>query len=396
MSSSKKIIFEYFFVSLIILLFGTIYLFFQPQIIAGNGYGWDGIHYAEMFKNITNNNNSIIGFPFCNRIGTPLIASFLQINDISLSFKIVNTFFSFIFSVTIYVISRYVGFNIYYSLIALFLTFGLFFSPLRFTPYYPVYSDPAFLALLSIAFLFLIKNKYGLSFFMLFLAYPFREATIYVLPVFLIFAIYLEGINKKTLIKFSISLIGVLLTKIIIINYMDCNGSQLKTALVWLYKGLSNPERFISVIAAISMTAAPLVYINNISNLTKIEKISMIGFLLSVIFAFFGGSDSTRIFYSFFPIYFILIIYIIRNKGYVFSLIILFGYMITNRFATKILEPFNYQPTKDEYGLFWQFPDHARPEIAILILTVWTILFMLYNKFKLNNNSFKKNDSSPL
>lgn len=375
-----KTILQYFFVFTLATIFAVGYFYFQPQIIAGNGCGWDGIEYSKIFNNIVSNSNIAVSFPFCNRIGTPFLASIIGIQDIFLSFKIVNTFFAILFSLVIYAISRSVGFNFYYSMFSFFLTVGLFFSPIRFIPFYPVYTDPAFLALLAISFLFLIKHRFGLSFFFLFIAFPFREAAIYIAPVFLFFSFYLDGIKKNILYKFAFAFIGIIITKVLISYYFNCNGSQIKTAIMWAYKGLSDPQRFISFIAAISMTAAPMIYIKDIPNLSKIEKISILGFLISAALAFVGGSDSTRIFYSFFPIYFIAIISTIRAKGYIFSFVSLLGYMVVNRFGTKILEPLNYLPSKDESGLFWQFPDHARPEVAILILSIWLVLFTLFEK----------------
>jgi hypothetical protein len=124
--------------------------------------------------------------------------------------------------------------------------------------------------------------------------------------------------------------------------------------------------------------------------MTKIKVIYTAGFIFSAGLAFVGGSDATRIFFSFFPIYFVLIIDALKKQGYIFSIACLLGYLITNRVSRKILEPLNYLPAKDESGLFFQFPDHARPEVGLVIIVAWAFIFYLYGKLfsdKLNTGS---------
>ena len=325
-------------------------------------------------------------------MGTPFLAFLTGIKDSSHAFMAVNMVSSAIFSFVIYLIARVVGFNFYYSLFSMLLTMVLFFSPLRFTPYYPVYTDPIFLLLLSLSFFCLIKQRILLAFIFLIIAYPVRESSIFVAFIFLIFSIYLYGYKKETLYKFIVSIFLMISMKYITSYYLNCNGSQVKTVLYWLYFRVTDPKNFISYFAAISMTAAPIWYISKLEILSKIEKVSLFGFIFAALLSFIGGSDSTRIFFSFYPIYFILIISIIRNKGFIFSIICLLGYLATNNVTRKILEPLYYMPSMDESGFFWQFPDHARPEVSLMILCVWFILFMLYNKLCniLKNNNFKK------
>lgn len=61
------------------------------------------------------------------------------------------------------------------------------------------------------------------------------------------------------------------------------------------------------------MTAAPLWFLRDISALTKIEKISLAGFFFAATLAFVGGSDTIRIFYSFFPLYFLIILRVVSK-----------------------------------------------------------------------------------
>lgn len=143
---------------------------------------------------------------------------------------------------------------------------------MRFTPLYPVYPDPAFLAFLLLSFLFLIRNQFGLSFLFLAIAYPFREPAIYIAPLFLFFASYLGGEKGITFVKFSVAFLAIVASKVLIENYMVCDGNQLNTAITWARRGLADPQRFVRWFAGISMTAAPLVYMRKIDSLIEGTK----------------------------------------------------------------------------------------------------------------------------
>ena len=70
----------------------------------------------------------------------------------------------------------------------------------------------------------------------------------------------------------------------------------------------------------------------------------------------------------------------IRSQGYLFSIFCIAAYFITNRITRVILEPLNQWPAMDQSGYFFQFADHARPEVSMMMLSIWMILFVLYNK----------------
>lgn len=386
--SNIKII-EYLLIFSLSIIFTLIFSSYQAQIIAGNGYGWDGLEYQKIFKIFNEGIATKIDYPYCNRLASAFLSNLTGISDPHLAFKYTNTIFSIIYSIVIYSIARLAGFNIYYSAFSFLLTIIPFFSPVRFIPFYPVYTDPPFLAILALAFLMLILRRFGISFILIVFLYLFREAAIYILPFFIFSALYLGGINKKIMYRCIAALLSILVLKLLISKYMNCNGSQLYTAIGWIYRRLSDPNGFLSYCAAISMTAAPIIYAGKCNELSKVEWISIIGLLFSGLLSFVGGSDSTRIFYSFFPLYFIAIIYSIRRLGYIFSIFCFMGYLITNRFGTLILEPLNYQPSRDESGFFWQFPDHARPEVSLIIITTWIILFFTYERLFLLNKSPK-------
>jgi len=371
---------EFLLAALLIAAFITLYACVQQQITIAGGLGWDGREYYKIWSIFSGKTGEKAIFPFCNRIGTPFLAAMLHPADIFTSFKVVNLFSSIIFSFSIYYIAREAGLNFYYSVFSLTLTLALFFSPSRFTQFYPVYTDPPFLALTSISFFFLIKRHFGICFLFLFFAYLFREAAIYISPLYAASAIYLGGPKRRTIVKFLATFLAMITVKILLAHQMGCNGSQFRRAVGWSLHNFSDPERFVIYIAAVSMTAGPLVYFRKMESTNPIQNISAAGFIFSAALSFFGGSDVTRIFYSFFPIYFIFLVSTISARGYIFSLTCLLGYAITNRFGNRILEPLNQLPAGDESGLFWQYPDHARPEVALMVIATWLALFIIYDK----------------
>lgn len=43
--------------------------------------------------------------------------------------------------------------------------------------------------------------------------------------------------------------------------------------------------------------------------------------------------------------------------------------------STPLQQPQGQMPAGEELGLFWQLPDQARPEVGLMILAVWALLF---------------------
>ncbi|MDW8002929.1 MAG: hypothetical protein RMJ39_09790 [Deltaproteobacteria bacterium] len=138
-----------------------------------------------------------------------------------------------------------------------------------------------------------------------------------------------------------LALLGMLILKVFLIYHTQCLGSQTKTAVYWFMLRFRDPVRFVNYVAAISMTAAPLIYIKDISIRDPFEWFSLAGLFLGLILAFLGGSDSTRIFYSLLPLYLILILKVIQTKGPFFGIFCALGYFVTNWVGVKIAEPQN-------------------------------------------------------
>ncbi len=347
----------------------------QPQTLAGGGYGWDGLEYSKLYQFFSFGVAPSASFPFCNRIGTPFLASTLPFGEFR-SFKLVNLLFGTVFAFSSYWIVRLRSSRALAAFVLLVCLTG-FFSPFRFSSFYPVYTDPAFLGLTSIAVLALYRGYSVLSFFTLVFAYVFREAALYVLILFFIQDLVLRGANRRSFIGFLTALVSIFMIRAGISEVFNCSGSQIQAALFSL-KSVFDPVRMVNFFAAISMTGAPFVFLPKVRELDSLERVSLMGFVFSVLLAFLGGSDSTRIFFSFFPLYALALASAFRRKGIYFMLFSGVGYFLTNRVGQRIADPQNYWPARDEFGFFWQFPDHARPEVGLCILCVWLLLFFIY------------------
>jgi hypothetical protein len=350
----------------------------QPPIVAGNGFGWDGLAYADLYRRIVFGTVQPIDFPFCLRVGAPFAAGLLGLDDIVQAFRVVNGFFAAVFALLVYVIVRNAGMNIVAGLTAVSLTIVPYFAPLRYTAFVAVYTDPGFLALLSGAVLLLQLRRMTAAFALLSVAYLFREAAIYLVPWFLVTALLLGLPLRRILLHVVVACALMLSANQLIEQLMGCDASHLKIALKALYERVTDPLNVVRGLAALSMTAAPVVFVHAVGRLTPLDRSSLFGLLLAAVLAMLGGSDSTRIFYSFLPIYLLLILRVMIARGPLFLLVSLLGYGVTNRFARPLLEPQTYLPQRDMSGYFTQFPDHAGPETALLILAVWFSLFSLY------------------
>jgi hypothetical protein len=69
---------QFVFITALTLFFTYVYWRFQPQIIAGDGKGWDGLAYYQIFKyfeGLTYDSNVL--YPFCKRVGLPFLAALM-------------------------------------------------------------------------------------------------------------------------------------------------------------------------------------------------------------------------------------------------------------------------------------------------------------------------------
>ena len=354
----------------------------QDIVWVSGGLGWDGVHYNRLlnFFSGTSILSEQAAFPFCARIGTPWLL--VNVFGGKIGFYEFNMAVSAIFSIVfVFVTAPLWKGNIKALSASIAIPSFLIFSPIKFTNFYPVYMDPPFMLLMSFALLFSLKRKFLLAGLVCIIAIPFREAAFYLLPLFSAFAVMESAEKKRSAFFVIVLLLTGMFLKSLLPQVSNCEGqSQIVTAFHWLYRLLTDPTRFVDVVAAISLTFGPLLLLKAewSSRLNVVGDRSAIFPAVAVLYvgllSIFAGSDVTRIFYTFVPLYAPILISVFAKldlSGFVLSC---FGWLLTNQMLNKYQQPTAEWPNDDLTGFFAQFPDHAHPVVAVTILAIWLML----------------------
>ncbi|MQW86418.1 hypothetical protein [Sinorhizobium saheli] len=377
---------EYFIAGSFIIagMFGVMWIFItQDPVQVSNGLGWDGVYYDRLLRFLAAEDGlgSSIAFPYCARVGTPWIL--VNILNNRFGFYGFNIVASGLFSATLLLATRSLWHGSIKGLTAVIAasTF-LYFAPLKFTSFYPAYMDPPFLLILAFCLVFILKKNYFLASIICIAGIPFREASFYVLPLLVTF--YLKNTQRDNvawLTSVSIIMLGYALKELMLL-VSDCESqSQLFTALFWFYRFLSEPTHVLGSFAAISLTLGPLYVVLDKQTFNHIKSddtviFSVVASVYVGILSIIGGSDVTRIFYSFLPLYVPLLIKSFRVSSPTSFALACFGWLLTNHMLQKYEQPISEGPNSDISGFFAQFPDYAHPTIALVVLGIWIILAM--------------------
>lgn len=393
----------FFVLTLMMVLF---YLYKQPQILAGNGKGWDGKYYSAMYNDFKNGEKSDIIPPFCKRVGLPYLASRINIPE-SKSFLYINLMCGFLATIFVFltVSDKFtMAVSWFCSLPMIFYIF----SPIRFPDFYPFTVDPPAIASLAIGVFFFSRKAYVISGLMLSVGVFFRESNVYYLYLFMIFALIEEMGNKNN--KRCVFLLIVVGLGYFVLRYCnsiyDCDTSQIRVAYRWARIKLSDPLEILRMFAAISLTIAPFLYrIFILSNKKRfnIKYNSSLaylgGFVLATAMAFVGGYDTTRIFYFSYPAYVVILATFAKNNNLFEVLCLSASGLIANKFINIIPEPETYLPQNDIFGWFSFNPEYAHISISAGIICYWIVCFFvihslsarIYNDKELDNVNYGEN-----
>ncbi|CDI12064.1 hypothetical protein ACA106_05835 [Agrobacterium pusense] len=377
---------EYFIAVCFIIagMFGLIWIFIaQEPFRITNGSEWDAVYYDRLLRLLAAEGGLQlrIPFPYCARVGTPWIL--VNIFHNRSSFYEFNLVVSGLFAATLLFATRSLWHGSIKGLTAVIgASSFLYFAPVKFTNFYPAYMDPPFLLVLSLCLIFIIKKNYLLASIICIAGIPFREASFYLLPLLIGFYIKNAQISIGVwVISISIIICGFLLKELMLF-VSDCDSqSQLITAIFWFYRFLSEPAHVLGSIAAISLTLGPLYVVLDKQTLTGIKSddtviFSIIASVYSGFLSIVGGSDVTRIFYSFLPFYMPLLIKCFKVSSLTSFVLSCFGWLLTNHMLQKYEQPISEGPNKDILGFFAQFPDYGHPTIALVVLGIWFVLAM--------------------
>jgi hypothetical protein len=354
----------------------------QDVVWVSGGLGWDGVHYDRLLQLFAGAGESSepAAFPFCARVATAWILA--NVFNEKIGFYEFNLVVSSIFSGSFVLITSPLWKGSIKALAAaIAIPSFLFFSPIRFTSFYPVYMDPPFMLIMAFSLFFSLKRQYYAAAVMCLMAIPFREAAFYLMPLFLFFAV-LDASQRMGAITLSIGLLlAGFATKSLMLHVSSCEGqSQIMTAFGWLYRLITDPTRFLDALAAISLTLGPLLLIKCdwLSRLRILDDRPQLFSAIAIVYvgllSIVGGSDVTRIFYTFIPIYAPLLIIGFSKLDLSGFALACLGWLITNQIVNKYEQPIAEWPSNDLTGFFAQFPDHAHPAVALTILSIWMIL----------------------
>jgi hypothetical protein len=373
----------------------------QDVVWVSSGLGWDGVHYDKLLQFFAGASSSSepAAFPFCARVGTPWVL--VNVFGGKIGFYEFNLAVSAIFSIVFLFITAplWKG-NIKALTAAIAIPSFLIFSPIKFTNFYPVYMDPPFMLLMSFSLMFLLKRKFHLAGLMCIIAIPFREAAFYLIPLFGAFAVMESKQKTRSAVLGAGLLLAGIVIKSLMLQVSSCEGqSQIMTAFEWLYRLLTDPTRFLDALAAISLTLGPLLLIKTdwLSWLKLVDNRAQFFSAVAIVYvgllSIVGGSDVTRIFYTFIPLYAPILINGFAKLDLSGFALACFGWLVTNQILNKYEQPIAEWPSNDLTGFFAQFPDHAHPVVALTILAVWLILSASHPFLRRIENAFFDSES---
>ncbi|HYE57198.1 MAG TPA: hypothetical protein VD948_01785 [Rhodothermales bacterium] len=115
----------------------------QPALTFNDGYGWDGVEYAAVTRQLADGAAPEARAPFVYRLGTPFLVATLFGDDVIQGFRVVNLVANGL-AVLLLVVWLRLHLADWRVRVAMALVFMLaWHGPIRFVHYYPVYVDPA-------------------------------------------------------------------------------------------------------------------------------------------------------------------------------------------------------------------------------------------------------------
>lgn len=352
---------------------------FQLHITYNRGRSFDGIFYYQVAEQISNGEKPSSEAPFVYRIGTPLMVAYFFKHDLMNGFKVINIIGN-VLSVILFAL--WLGlflkeWRIRTILVVLFIT--QWHSPIRFTYFDPVYTDPWLFVLLLIGLIAIqrIKTKSNIFIVILlgllsFVGVVFREMVL-ILPITLAFTtnpipsfyeiltslanLRIFQVIKKPNYQFLIPLfMGVSSLYLVRSVATQTNDySFTRTALDWLYD-----KPFSTYIHAYFITFGPLIILPIYSWRTVKKFLSenqyLVVFLLGfMVIGWIGGSDTERFLYWAMPVVYLLIGIAIRENKILLNSPLLILFLVSCTICSQ--------------RLFWtvpDFPNHFKTPLPIL------------------------------
>jgi hypothetical protein len=355
-----------------------VYAKFQRRIIAGDGLGWDGKSYFALYSEFRGVElASPVQYPFCKRTALPFLAAALPLEPAS-AFISINVVAGFLSVLVTYAALRRKVSPPAALLSVLPLVFYLY-SPIRFPFFYPFYVDPPAMLLYAAAAYCLARRWPIGAVVAILMSGFFREAAIYYAAVLAGAAYLLRWISRTQLVWLGGA--GAAAVAAQMWAYAGpCAGSQLMTVAESTFGPYGKLDSFtgaVRTLAALSMAVGafvPLLRDAARREYDDVAAVSGVLLVLSIVFAVFGGSDTTRIMYVAFPLYAIYLASLVEASDKLRAVVLAVAGLLANSFAKRIPEPAAYAPNNDLTGLFAFSPEYAHIGIAAALLVYWMLM----------------------
>ena len=373
---------EFLVVVLIMALVAGWYFIKQPQLTVADGKGHDGVTYHKIylhFKGATA--ETVYEPPFNKRVGLPWLAAQLPLEE-TRAFLLINLGSGLLTVLLTYLTLRgRVTAVVLFACLAPLLCY--IHSPIRFPNFYPYLVDPPAMLLYAAAAYLLTRRHFFPAVAVLVLSCLFREAGVYFAVGVGAFLLWHGDYPRRSalgLIAFGLS--GALLVWCCQLPPSQDVG-QLIVVLYNIKHKLLEPSGLLRVIAGVSLTIAPFALCLMRTGRSALAPSGMahcfaaVGLLLSLVMGAVGGSDTTRIFFTGFPLYALLLAEWLHDEPPLRVALLAVAGMVANYFWLVILDPLTALPINDTSGIFSLTPDHSHISVAMSVLIFWFLCWLL-------------------
>jgi hypothetical protein len=358
----------------LLLLASVWYFKKQPQVTVAGGKGWDGVTYHEMYLHYKGAiSKEVYEAPFNKRVGLPWLASQLPL-DAASAFRFINLASGLAACLLLYFALRpRVGGTV--AFVCLLPMAFYIYSPIRFPNFYPFTVDPPAMLLYALATLFVSRGQFILAGAALVASVFFRESGTY-LALALGGTLFLHDKSKRrAVVIICMAIAGALAA--MLLQLPGSEYSQFRTVMGSLKHKLLEPLELLRAAACILMTLAPFLICKSRQTLKVREEpdvpliIARWFLSLSIFMAFFGGSDTTRIFFVGYPLFALLLADWVGGVDVLSVSLASAAGMIANRFREMIPQPAADWPKHDVVGLFAITPDYAHIGVVAAFVVYW-------------------------
>jgi len=353
---------------------------YQDPVSVNDGLGWDGVHYDRLLRWIVDpaTVDVLPARPFSARVGSALVLA--AVDDPRFGHRELNLLAGALFVVALVVGTRpfWRGDPVAFAA-AVGLAAFLFFAPLRYAHFHPVYVDPPYLLLTAVSAGLLWRGRYLGAILAALAAVPFREsALVGVVLAGGTWAAVSDRPLRAAAITAGFVALGLGLHAAGSALGGGAPGSSIAIAGTWLYRFVLEPTRPLAVIAAALMTIGPWFVLRPRPGAVPepamlAVRVGVVAAVVAFGLAAVGGCNATRIFYGFCPFYAAPLLVAFRGASVSSAAVALLSWVIVNRMLDKYHEPRAVEPAHDLTGFYAQFPDYAHPSIALAILAVWAL-----------------------